>query len=228
MGNFRIGWSEVNITPEKKVSLVGQFAERISEYVEKPLTATAMAVSTDEEQLVMCSCDLVSVSHTLLEVVREKLQNNGAGLDPMKVVLSAIHTHTGPGYAGRGNSSAKQPAGASTSFRGLLESELPPDKKYIESANVSQNPDIATDDELLVFLSDRIAQCVLEAWNQPRAGRLQQRLWPRGGGHVPARLLFGRHRADVGRHGYGGVHPPGGRQRFGHRTAVRIRRQART
>ena len=48
----------------------------------------------------MCSCDLVSVSHTLLEVVREKLQNNGAGLDPMKVVLSAIHTHTGPGYAG--------------------------------------------------------------------------------------------------------------------------------
>ena len=100
MGNFRIGWSEVNITPEKKISLVGQFAERISEYVEKPLTATAMAVSTDTEQLVMCSCDLVSVSHTLLETVREKLQNNGAGLDPMKVVLSAIHTHTGPGYAG--------------------------------------------------------------------------------------------------------------------------------
>ena len=170
MGNFRIGWSEVNITPEKKISLVGQFAERISEYVEKPLTATAMAVSTDTEQLVMCSCDLVSVSHTLLETVREKLQNNGAGLDPMKVVLSAIHTHTGPGYAGRGNSSAKQPAGASTSFRALLESELPPDKKYVESANVSQNPDIATDDELLVFLSDRIAQCVLDAWNKRAPG----------------------------------------------------------
>lgn len=33
---MNIGWSEVNITPDKKVSLEGQFAERISEYVEKP------------------------------------------------------------------------------------------------------------------------------------------------------------------------------------------------
>lgn len=40
----------------------------------------------------------------------------------------------------------------------------------MESANVSQNPDIATDDELLVFLSDRIAQCVLDAWNKRAPG----------------------------------------------------------
>ena len=44
MSKLFIGWSEVNITPDKKVSLEGQFAERISEYVEKPLTATALAV----------------------------------------------------------------------------------------------------------------------------------------------------------------------------------------
>ena len=45
MSKLLIGWSEANITPEKKVSLEGQFAERISEYVEKPLTATAMAMA---------------------------------------------------------------------------------------------------------------------------------------------------------------------------------------
>ena len=40
MSKIRIGWAETNITPEKKISLQGQFAERISQYVEKPLTAT--------------------------------------------------------------------------------------------------------------------------------------------------------------------------------------------
>ena len=37
MSNFKIGWSEVSITPDKKVSLVGQFYERISKYVETPI-----------------------------------------------------------------------------------------------------------------------------------------------------------------------------------------------
>ena len=70
MSNFMIGWAEVDITPSKKVSLVGQFAERISEYVEKPLTATSMAVTTDDEQLVLCSCDLVGISYSLVDEVR--------------------------------------------------------------------------------------------------------------------------------------------------------------
>ena len=46
MSHFQIGWAEYSLTPDKKVSLVGQFAERISEYVEKPLCVTAMAGST--------------------------------------------------------------------------------------------------------------------------------------------------------------------------------------
>lgn len=62
MSHFQIGWAEYSLTPDKKVSLVGQFAERISEYVEKPLCVTAMAVSTDSDQAVFCSCDLVGVS----------------------------------------------------------------------------------------------------------------------------------------------------------------------
>lgn len=33
MSKFKIGWSEISITPDKKVSLEGQFYERISEKV---------------------------------------------------------------------------------------------------------------------------------------------------------------------------------------------------
>ena len=169
MSHFMIGWSEKDITPEKKVSLVGQFAERISEYVEKPLTVTAMAVTTDDEQLVLVSCDLVGVSYTLVDAVREKLEGNDLGLDPMKVIISAIHTHTGPGYTGRGNSTRRQ-SGVSSSFRNLIESQLPPGKKYVEAANISANPDIADEDELLEFISSRIAEAATEAWKNRAPG----------------------------------------------------------
>jgi len=42
MSQVKIGWSEIDITPAKSASLIGQFAERISEFIEKPITATAM------------------------------------------------------------------------------------------------------------------------------------------------------------------------------------------
>lgn len=167
---FQIGWSEVSITPDKKISLAGQFAERISEYVEKPLTATALAVRFEDEQMVLCSCDLVSVSWSLMDAIRMRLADNDMGLEPRKVIVSAIHTHTGPVYSGRGNSSMKLDGQTGNTFRALLESELPADKKYIESAPVSNNPEVATPEEVTVFLADRIAACVLDAWKNLAAG----------------------------------------------------------
>ena len=50
---YKIGWSEKSITPNKKVKLAGQFYERISEFVETPVTATAIAVESGNEQMVL-------------------------------------------------------------------------------------------------------------------------------------------------------------------------------
>ena len=80
MGALKIGWAEENITPDRKISLAGQFAERISQYVEKPLTVTAMAIEKDGEQAVIVSCDLGAVAWNLVEAVRERLADNGEGL----------------------------------------------------------------------------------------------------------------------------------------------------
>ena len=162
MSKLFIGWSEVNITPDKKISLAGQFAERISQYVEKPLNATAMAVEAGGEQMVLVSTDLVSIGGNLMDLIRERLADNSLGLDPMKVVISAIHTHTGPIYPRKGY--ALKHYNMARGSRELLESELPADRKYIESAPVSNNPDIATGEEVLELLVDRISACVLEAW----------------------------------------------------------------
>ena len=168
MSKLYIGWSEVNITPDKKISLAGQFAERISEYVEKPLTATAMAVEAGGEQMVLVSTDLVAVGGNLMDLIRERLAGNDLGLDPAKVIISAIHTHTGPVYPRQGYVAKNLNMGHS--FRTLLESELPAGRKYIESAPVSDNPEIATPQETLDLLIDRISDCVLAAWKNRAPG----------------------------------------------------------
>jgi len=168
MSKLLIGWSEVNITPDKKISLDGQFAERISEYVEKPLTATALAVKAGSEQMVLVSADLAVIGGNLMDLVRERLATNELGLDPMKVILSAIHTHTGPVYVRKNY--AERVLGIRQNSRALLESMLPAGRKYIESAQVRDNPEIATAQEILELLVERITACVLQAWKNLAPG----------------------------------------------------------
>ena len=163
MSQLKIGWAEEEFYLPKPVSLQGQFAERISEYIEKPVGVTAMAVEAGGEQMVLCSVDLVCVSLYLTNTVRDLLADNKVGLDPMKVVISATHPHTGPGYTGRGKNRTTMER--SSSFRTLIESELPADKKYVESADVIGNKDIMDDDTLLEEISSKIVKAALDAWN---------------------------------------------------------------
>ena len=105
MSNIKIGWGEEIFEFNKPISLVGQFAERISQYTEKPLTATAMAVETNGEQMLLCSADLAQASMPLINEVRKRISKMDLGIDVSKIVISAIHTHTGPGYKGSGTRS---------------------------------------------------------------------------------------------------------------------------
>ena len=168
MSKLNIGWSEISITPDKKISLAGQFAERISEYVEKPLTATAMAVEADGEQMIIVSTDLVGVSYNLMESIREKLADNTVGIDPMKIIVAAIHTHTGPVYP-RGQLQNKVNS-SSSSFRALLESQLPAGRKYVEAAPITANPEIASNEEVYALLVNNITKVILDAWAARKPG----------------------------------------------------------
>ena len=167
MSALKIGWGEVSITPEKKISLAGQFAERISEYVEKPLTVTALAVDSGDDQMVLVSCDLASIGYGLLSDVRRALADNDMGLDVDKIVISAIHTHTGPKYAGQ--RSRGDIAGV-LGHRQNLETFLAPGQKYVEKVNVSTNPDIASNDEVTQLLIRQIPKAIEQAWNSRKPG----------------------------------------------------------
>ena len=166
MSILKFGWSEKSITPDKKISLAGQFAERISQYVEKPLTVTAMAVDSGEDHVVLVSCDLGSTGYSLVKAVRENIAGKIPGLDPMKVVLSAIHTHTGPVYP----STRRLPEAVGTGSKFMLQDILPAGKKYVEKENISANPEIATKQEVMELLVKQISAAVAEAWENRKPG----------------------------------------------------------
>jgi len=168
MSQLKLGWSEISITPDKKVPLAGQFAERISEYVEKPVTATALALETEGDQAVLVSVDNVGVGYNLVEAVREKLKNNEFGLCTDKIVYAAIHTHTAPIVTTHNRTYGKE--GGTGSFRQLIESELPEGKKYVESAEISNNPDVVSADEMFDFLVERLSKVTLDAWKKRASG----------------------------------------------------------
>ena len=94
MKKLLIGWAEETLVPEKKLSLMGQFYERISQYVESEITATAMAVESNGDEMILVSADLTGVPNFLMTLIREKFAKENTGVDPMKIIVAATHTHT--------------------------------------------------------------------------------------------------------------------------------------
>ncbi|MBO5453112.1 MAG: hypothetical protein J6A69_04010 [Clostridia bacterium] len=167
MGKLMVGWSEVSITPDnKRISLAGQFAERISEYVETPVTVTALAVESDGESLIMCSCDLVSIGKALVKDVRDIVAKECPEIDTDKIIISATHTHTSFVY----NRKESQTMG---STKEILNRFLPEEKQYVPKA-VLKGDDVMTPAQAADFLAERIAKAVLDAWNSRKAGKYAQ------------------------------------------------------
>ena len=91
-----IGWASRDVTPDRPVALRGQFNVRVSDSVRDPLSVTALALESGDEQCVMVSADRVGIPEDLLEGVRRELESLAPDLSPEKLLISATHTHTAP------------------------------------------------------------------------------------------------------------------------------------
>jgi len=103
-----IGWAMEDITPDGPVSLRGQYYERISEYVQSTLKATALAIeSVDEnggkEQAIMISLDIVSCAGSLQDSLKSMVKDQIPDFDINKLILNATHSHSSfdPGPASK-------------------------------------------------------------------------------------------------------------------------------
>lgn len=161
MNKIKIGWSEVSIVPEgRKVDLVGQFYERISDVVETPIAVTALALDTGDDCVVFVACDLVSVSSDLLNMVRNALPAD-CDVPREKIILSAIHSHTSMGYDCRGD-------GFSDALFSLT--EFLPEGKHYKPLVTDNSPEILRGAEASQFLMERIVKAITEAWNTRKEG----------------------------------------------------------
>ena len=152
MSKVLIGWAEESLVPDKKVSIPGQFYERISDHVETEITATAMAIEGGEEKAIIISCDLTGINSLLAEKIREKFAIICPEVDPKYVIFGATHTHTSVGYKTNDDFTLK-----------TLDEFLPENKKYTKL--VEENNEVITPEEALEFLSDRISLAAKKAWD---------------------------------------------------------------
>lgn len=162
MSKILIGWAEESLVPDKKVSLAGQFYERISESVESEICATAMALEADGEQMIVVSVDMEGFPEALVKLAREKFAKLTNEIDPRKLIIAATHTHAAMKVAGRGE--AKSKSGQIVDARAaMLEEFLPKGKLYV--ANVTSGDDILTPEEGTELVTDKIALAAKAAWD---------------------------------------------------------------
>ncbi len=160
MPNIKIGWSEVDITPEKgvKIGLDGQFFERVTDEVESRITVTALALDSGDDRAVIVSCDLVGIGSNLHRMVCDAVAGRYPELRD-KIITNAIHTHTSYVYTKTGTDPG-------TSLD-ILKQMLPEGTEYRPSARSAEmlDPDAAL--ELLVR---KISQAASEAWENRKDG----------------------------------------------------------
>ncbi|MDF2724525.1 MAG: hypothetical protein K0Q59_4200, partial [Paenibacillus sp.] len=176
---LKIGWAEVEITPSQPVSVSGSFTLRISQGVADPLFVTAWALDSGTEQAVFVSCEIVTIPDDLRDAVRSKLAGHQTGIDPMKVILNATHTHHAPEMHTR------------VSIIGHTSSV----GNGVELHEIS--PDIMAVEDYVEYAANRIVEAIIQAW-QARA--------PGGIAYGLGYAVIGRNRRWVDRDGHATMH----------------------
>ena len=159
MSKLLIGWAEETLVPEKKLRLQGQLYERISQYVESEITATAMAVESGDEYMIMVSADLTGIPEFLMEAIRANIAKKTPEIDPMKVMVAVTHTHTSHSVADP--NPQKDKIRPMTAKEILLEfmNENQQYKALVEADDSVMDPKDAT-----LFIAEQVAKAVDKAW----------------------------------------------------------------
>lgn len=153
--NLKIGWSQVDVTPDKPVLIAGQFHARVSEDVLDPITATVLVLESGDDaststKVVFVSCDLVGISDgtrdekekSLLTTVRRMVSEKIPEIAGSDIIINATHSHSAP-YCG---------------------TETDIQKRYGIALN-AMSPY-----EYLQFMAGRVAAAVSEAWSVRKPG----------------------------------------------------------
>jgi len=155
MGKFLVGWDEQSIVPNKKVFLRGQYYERITDVVETDVTATAMAIESDNDSAIIISVDIVGIEASLMQMTRNKLAKILPDFPVQNLIIGATHSHTSIGYG--------YDVDDNTAMNVMAE-YLPDDKGY--TATAKRDDSVITNEEAKEFISAQFALAAKNAWEK--------------------------------------------------------------
>jgi len=93
---FRVGASQVNITPEKlPVSMLGSFTDRPATSVHDPLYARTLALDDGGFRVAITVCDICVIPRELFDEAKRRAAK-ATGIPPQQMLMAATHTHTAP------------------------------------------------------------------------------------------------------------------------------------
>lgn len=92
---LKVGAGRETITPEVGSRLYGYNLEQYSKSVNDDLTVTAIAFEYEQEEAILISESVCLIHTSLCEEIRQKIFE-ATGVKPSHIILSAIHTHSGP------------------------------------------------------------------------------------------------------------------------------------
>jgi len=91
------GAASIDITPTQSLHLFGYpHVERFSTGVHDPLLASALYVCAGDGEALFVATDIIFVSKKLVASARQRI-NVSTGIAPDSILISATHTHSGPG-----------------------------------------------------------------------------------------------------------------------------------
>ena len=143
-----IGWSEADITPvtDKYISLSGQYYTRLTKEIHSRLKTVAVAFSSGSEHVLMASMDNVGIAEEFQDLVRREVVKREPAIKPECIFLNVIHTHSAP--------SARPP-----SFG-----------QAVTVAKAVTDPDVYSPEEYVEFVVPIMADNLVNAWKNRKAG----------------------------------------------------------
>lgn len=149
---LKVGMIKKDITPPARITLCGQFRQRVSTHVESPICTNVFAAEKDGVQLIIAACDLVGISEELLEHIRSFVQKKNPEIDTEKLIVSATHIHTGPYIA-----TEKMGLHAAAAY-------LPEDMRFEDETQPV--PDVWQAEKCIPYVAEKIADAICEAWEK--------------------------------------------------------------
>jgi neutral ceramidase len=95
MGEFRAGFSRLDVTPPLGVNMAGYYSQRIADGILDNLYASAVAVSDGSSTAVAISLDIIGIPKDKMDCYRKSIAEKNS-IPFEAVFIACTHTHTGP------------------------------------------------------------------------------------------------------------------------------------